>query len=121
MVTVVVVLRPGLRTTDAAEVVDVEFLNVGVTVADGLVTATALALLTSTKGLIGVVVVEVPITLGKGAVFKVGLTAVLLLLPLPPGMDFSVLCMGSCFGVVPVASCCTGGGGGVVIVADADG
>ena len=45
----------------------VDDLKVGVTVAEGLVEAMGLALLTSTSGLMGVVVVEVPITLGRGA------------------------------------------------------
>ena len=44
-------------------------LMVGVTVAEGLVDAGSLCLLLSVRGLIGVVLVEVPITLGSGAVF----------------------------------------------------
>ena len=42
-------------------------LNVGVTVAEGLLDTKGLAL-ASTKGLMGVVVVDEPTTLGKGAV-----------------------------------------------------
>ena len=42
-------------------------LKVGVTVADGLLETIGLTL-PSTKGLIGVVVVEAPTTLGRGAV-----------------------------------------------------
>ena len=54
---------------DDVEVV-INDLKVGVTVAEGLVDAGGLALLTSTSGLIGVVVDDCPITLGKGAVLE---------------------------------------------------
>jgi hypothetical protein len=54
---------------DDVEVV-ISDLKVGVTVAEGLVDAGGRALLTSTSGLIGVVVDDCPITLGKGAVLE---------------------------------------------------